>query len=114
MTATTPLLVACRACGARVLEVRWDYQQDTLIGEPRLDPIGLDHQQIVACIITGIRLWQIHEHARRHVTSRRTAWWPRKPVPGFTAPEHACGASWDALPISLAPEFTPIPDTCPF
>ncbi len=114
MTATTPLYAACRRCGGRVLEVRWDFQQDILIGAPRLEPVSLDYQQVTACVIAGIPLWQIHEHARKTVTSRRSRWWPRTPVPGHIAPEHGCGRVWDAFPLDLAPDLTPIPETCPF
>lgn len=114
MTATTPLVAACPACRARVLEVRWDWQQDLLIGEPRLDLVTLDHQQVLACVIAGVPLWQLHEHAGRTVTSRRSQWWPRQKVPGHIVPEHACGRVWDAFPIDLSPEVDPIPEICPF
>lgn len=114
MTATTPLAATCTGCGARVLEVRWDWAEDILIGTPRLDPVTLDPQQVLACVIAGIPVWQVHEHAGRTVTSHRTAYWPRKPMPGHIAPEHACGRRWDAFPIDLAPDPTDIPDTCPF
>lgn len=110
----TPVLVSCRRCRARVLEVRADWHEGIVIGEPRLDPVTLDRQQILACVITGIPLWQVHQHAGRPVTSLRTRWWPTKPLPGHTAPEHACRRTWEAFPLSLAPDPTLIPDTCPF
>ena len=114
MTATAPLFAVCRRCGVRVLEVRWDYQQDVLIGEPRLDPVALDYHQVTACVIAGIPLWQVHQHAGKTITSHRSRWWPRKPVPGHIAPEHDCGRVWDAFPINLAPDPNPVPDVCPF
>lgn len=114
MTATTPLVASCSRCGRHVLEVRWDYHDDVLIGMPRLELVSLDWQQITACVIAGIPLWQIHERAGKTVTSRRTRWWPRKPVPGHIAPEHGCGRVWDAFPLDLAPDPHDIPETCPF
>ncbi|HEY9310266.1 MAG TPA: hypothetical protein VIP82_20880 [Microbacterium sp.] len=114
MTATTPLYATCSSCRGRVVEVRWDWQQDLLIGEPRLEPVALDYQQVTACVIAGIPLWQLHEHAGRPVTSRRTRWWPKRKVPGHILPEHACGRVWDAFPIDLAPDPALIPETCPF
>lgn len=114
MTATTPLYTACTACKARVLEVRWDFHQNMLLGAPRLDAVALDREQIIACIVIGIPLWQLHQHSNKTVTSHRTPWWPRHPVDGHIVPEHACGRTWDAFPIDLAPDVTPIPDTCPF
>lgn len=114
MTTKTPILASCRRCGARVLEVRWDWRDDTLIGEPLLDPVSLDRHQVLACVLTDVALWQVQEHAGHPVTSRRTRWWPRRPIAGHTAPEHACGRVWDAFPISLAPNPTHIPDVCPY
>lgn len=114
MTATTPRYATCNRCGARVLEVRWDYQIDSLFGAPLLDPVVLDEQQIVACVIADIPLWQIHKHAGQHVTSRRTRWWPTSPMAGATSPLHACGRSWPAPALDIAPEPTTTPDTCPF
>jgi hypothetical protein len=114
MTATAPLYTACALCGGRVLEVRWDWHEGLLIGEPRLEPVSLDYQQVTACIIAGIRLWQLHEHAGKPVTSKRGPWWPRSPLPGHILPEHACGRVWDAFPVDLAPDPLNIPDTCPF
>lgn len=114
MTATTPILASCPRCRRRVLEVRWDHHEDTLIGEPTLEPVALDRQQITACVIAGIPLWLIHQHAGRTVTSHRTRWWPRTLVPGHTAPVHACGRIWDAFPITLAPDPHTTPDQCPF
>jgi hypothetical protein len=114
MTATTPLIATCNGCKGRVLEVRWDWHEDLLIGEPRLDLVALDHQQVTACVIAGIPLWQLHEHAGRHITSHRTRWWPLRKVPGYIVPEHACGRVWDAFPIDLAPDADVIPELCPF
>lgn len=114
MTATTPLYATCPGCRGRVLEVRWDWHEDLLIGEPRLEPVSLDYQQVTACIITRIPLWQLHEHAGKPVTSKRSAWWPRRPVPGHILPTHACGRVWDAFPIDLSPDPDLIPETCPF
>ena len=114
MTATTPLQATCNRCGRRVLDVRWDWHQDILIGEPRLELVTLDHQQVTACVIAGIPIWQIHEHAGRTITSHRTRHWPRKRIPGHIAPEHNCARVWDAFPIDLAPDPNHIPDTCPF
>lgn len=114
MTATAPVYITCRNCHRQVLEVRWDFHQGILLGEPRIDPVSLDYQQITACIITGIHLWQLHEHARRPVTSHRTRWWPRKPVPGHVLPEHDCARTWDAFPVDLAPEDPTIPAQPPF
>lgn len=114
MTATTPLLARCIRCGARVLEVRWDWQEGCLFGEPRLDPVSLDYQQVTACIVTGIPLWQVHEHARKPVTSRRRRWWPTHPIAGHIAPVHACGRVWDAFPLELAPDEPTYPTEAPF
>lgn len=114
MTATTPVLVSCRRCGSRVLEVRWDWHGDTLIGEPHLDPVTLDPQQITACVIAGIPIWQVHQRANKTMTSRRSRWWPRSPVPGHIAPEHGCGRVWDAFPLDLAPDPSVVPEHCPF
>lgn len=114
MSATTPRYVTCPRCRARVLEVRWDYQMDILIGTPLLDPVALGQLQIVACVITGVKLWQVHEHAGRPVTSRRSRWWPTKPVAGEISPEHRCKHTWDAPALDLAPEVTVYPDRPPF
>lgn len=115
MTATAPLYMKCRRCDASVLEVRWDWQMDTLIGSPRLDPVALDYQQITACIITGVPLWQLHQRlVGGWLTSRRTRWWPTGPMPGHVVPEHACGACWDAFPVDLSTVETVYPDKPPF
>lgn len=114
MSATTPRYVTCPRCRARVLEARWDYQGDFLIGTPLLDAVALQPSQIVACVVTGIRLWQVHQHAGHTVTSRRTRWWPTRPVDGDVVAEHACGRVWDAPPLDLAPDPDVIPDVCPF
>ena len=111
---TAPLMTRCRRCDARVLEVRVDFQLGVLIGEPRIDPVSLDAVQITACIITGIRLWQIQERANTTITSSRSRHWPRHPVPGHTAPAHTCGRVWDAPPLDLAPDQPVYPDTPPF
>lgn len=102
MSATTPLAATCTKCGRRVLEVRWDFDLDTLIGRPRLDPIELDAQQIVACVITGMPLWQVYEHAGRTVTSQRGPLWPREPMPGHIVPEHTCDRTWTGPAVILA------------
>lgn len=114
MTVTAPLYATCNACRGRVVEVRWDWYEDLLLGEPRLEPVSLDYQQITACVIAGIPLWQLHEHAGRPVTSHRTRWWPKRKIAGHVLPEHACGRVWDAFPIDLAPDPAEIPETCPF
>jgi hypothetical protein len=114
MTATTPLAATCTRCGAYVLEVRWDFHQDVLIGAPLLDPVSLDRQQVLACVITGVPLWQVDTRGDRTITSHRTRFWPRHPVPGHIAPEHRCGHQWDAFPLELAPDPTTIPELCPF
>jgi hypothetical protein len=114
MTTTTPLLAACPRCRARVLEVRWDHHEDTLIGAPALDPVTLDPHQVLACVVAGIPLWQVHEYAGHPVTSQRTAWWPTAPLPGHIAPAHRCGTAWDAFPLDLSPDTTLTPDTAPF
>lgn len=114
MSTLTPRYVTCPRCQACVLEARWDYQNDTLFGTPLLDPVALNSQQLVACVITDVPLWQVHKHAGRHVTSRRTHRWPTRPVPGATVPAHACGRTWPGQPLQLAPDPTTIPDTCPF
>lgn len=114
MSATAPLYTVCPTCRRRVLEVRHDWHEGILIGEPRIDPVTLDHQQVTACVIAGITLWQIHEHAGHHVTSKRSRWWPRRPIPGHIAPVHQCGRVWDAFPLNLAPADHPLPERCPF
>ncbi len=115
MTAVAPLYTNCARCGARVLEVRWDWQADILLGDPRLDPVALDHQQITACILIGVRLWQLQQRLTgTWTTSSRGRWWPRGPVTGHTLPEHACGRRWDAFPVDLATTPTPVPELCPF
>lgn len=114
MSTRTPIYVTCTGCRRQVLEVRWDHHQDILLEQARLDPVSLDHQQITACIIAEISLWQLHEHAGEPITSHRTRWWPRRRVPGHVLPEHACGRTWDAFPINLAPDPTLYPDTPPF
>lgn len=114
MTATAPLYTRCARCGVRVLEVRWDWAEGALFGEPRVDPVSLDREQLTACIVIGIQLWQVHPHAGRTVTSKRTRWWPRQPMPGYIAPVHACGRVWDAFPIDLAPDEITYPTEAPF
>lgn len=102
-TSKSPLLTTCRRCAVPVLEVRDDFR-GILGGTPRLDPVNLDQQQILACIIVGTPLWQIQKRPLGNwVTSQRTRYWPRKPVDGYTAPEHKCGTIWDAFPVDLAP-----------
>ena len=114
MTATAPLYIRCARCGRMVLEVRADWHDDVLIGEPRLDPVSLDRQQLTACILTGIRVWQLHQVAGSPVTSRRSRYWPRTPIAGHILPEHACARVWDAFPVDLARIDTPTPEQCPF
>lgn len=114
MSTRTPVYATCPDCRRRVLEVRHDHHQGILIGEPRLDPVSLDEQQIVACVITGARIWQLHDQAGEPVTSRRTRWWPLNPIPGHVVPEHVCSRVWDAPRLNLAPDPSATPDTCPF
>lgn len=116
MTATAPLLAPCGWCGAQVLQVRWDYQLDTVIGDPRLDPVALDQQQVTACIIAGIPLWQLQQRSTgRWITSARSRWWPRRPVDGSTVPEHDCSRRWDAVPAPFTPDpGITYPDIAPF
>lgn len=114
MTARPPLFTACPRCGVRVLEVRGDWADDVVFGEPLLDPVGLDYQQVTACIIAGLTLWQLHPYAGHTVTSRRTRWWPRAPMPGLTVPQHVCGRVWDAFPVDLSPDTDLTPELCPF
>jgi hypothetical protein len=109
-----PRYVTCPRCRARVLEVRWDFQMDVLIGMPLLDPVALQPLQIVACVITRVQLWQIHEHAGKTITSQRTPWWPRKPVDGEISPRHRCGHTWDAPALDLVPDEVVYPDQPPF
>lgn len=103
MKTKSPLLINCPRCNRRVLEVREDFELGVLVGTPRLDPVHLDAMHITACIITGIRLWQIQKRAGRTITSGRSKWWPREPVSGFTVPEHSCSRVWDAPALDLAP-----------
>ncbi|WP_431800356.1 hypothetical protein [Microbacterium kunmingense] len=114
MTRPNPDLISCPRCRRRVLEVTWDYQADFLFGMPRLDPVTLDQQQIVACVITGVPLWQLHRNARGLLTSHRTRWWPRRPIPGHIVPEHHCTRQWDAFPIDLTTTDTVTPAEAPF
>lgn len=116
MSAVSPLAASCPRCHARVLDVRVDFDLGVLIGAPRLDPTVLEDAGIVACVITGIRLWQVYEHAGRTVTSQRSAGWPRKPMPGVVLAEHTCKRVWPGAPIDLAPLTAPttVPDICPF
>lgn len=114
VSATAPLMTRCRRCGARVLEVRADFHLGVLIGEPRVDPVHLDRDQVLACVLVGIRLWQIHEHAGRTVTSSRSRYWPRTPVPGQIAPTHACGRVWTAPALDLVPDEPVYPEQPPF
>lgn len=109
-----PRYVTCPRCRTQVLEVRDDYQLGVLIGTPLLDPVALQPRQIVACVIAGIRLWQVHEHAGRPVTSSRSRWWPKKPVPGDTSPVHRCGRIWDAPALDLVPDELTTPEQPPF
>lgn len=111
---TASLFARCPRCDRQVLEVRADWDLGVLVGTPRLDAVQLDQEQIIACIITGLRLWQIQEHAGTTVTSSRSRWWPREPVPGHTVPEHSCGRVWDAPAIDLAPAEIVYPDQPPF
>ena len=116
MRAVSPLAAACPRCHARVLDVRVDFDLGVLIGTPRLDPAVLDATAIVACVITSVPLWQVYDHAGRTVTSQRSAWWPRAPMPGHVLAEHACARTWPGAPIDLAPfvAATAVPDICPF
>jgi hypothetical protein len=114
VTTRAPLYATCARCSARVLEVRWDHRDNVLIGAPTLDPVGLDDQQILACVISDVPLWQVYLHAGVHVTSRRTRWWPVGPTSGHVAPAHRCGRVWDAFPLELAPDPYDLPDLCPF
>ncbi|MEV7875174.1 hypothetical protein [Microbacterium sp. NPDC089188] len=114
MSATAPLAARCARCRRRVLEVRRDFQLGVLIGAPRLDPVRLDRDQVLACVLVGIRLWQIREHAGTTTTSSRSRWWPRQPVDGHTAPEHACARVWDAPALDLAPDEVTYPEQPPF
>ncbi|MFI8593760.1 hypothetical protein ACIGCK_04930 [Microbacterium sp. NPDC078428] len=114
VTARAPLAAVCARCGARVLEVRWDHYWDTLIGTPLLDPVALDQQQIVACVITRVRLWQLQLDARGWRTSHRGPYWPPHPVPGHVLPEHRCGHAWDAFPVDLSGDTPTYPDIPPF
>jgi len=113
VTATTPLVGTCPRCKARVLEVRWDYELDLVVGKPRLDLTVLSLEQITACIITGRDLWQLHEHAGRKVTSHRSRWWPRAPIDGTVHAEHRCGTVWPGTDVILAEPQPPAPVTEP-
>lgn len=114
MSAKAPLAARCGRCSRRVLEVRADHHLGVLIGTPRLDPVGLTRDQVLACVLTGIRVWQIQEHAGKTATSLRTRYWPMRPVDGHTAPEHTCTRTWDAPALDLAPDEVVYPDQPPF
>ena len=114
MTSKAPRYVTCTRCRVRVLEVRDDFQLGVLVGMPLLDPVALSQLQVVACVITGVQLWQVHEHAGKTVTSVRSRWWPRRPIDGEISPRHRCGTTWDAPALNLAPEETVYPDQPPF
>jgi hypothetical protein len=114
MTGTAPLAARCPRCGRRVLEVRRDYNLGVLVGDPRIDPVRLDRDQVLACVLVGIRLWQVQEHAGTTTTSSRDRWWPQSPVPGQIAPEHACERVWTAPALDLAPDEVTYPEQPPF
>lgn len=115
MTTTSPLYAACHRCGARVLEVRWDFQENTLLGAPRLDPVTLNAEQHIACIVTGVSVWQVQRRRTGEwVTSHRNRWWPTRPVDGHTVPEHACGRRWEGPPLDIATSPSLTPEHCPF
>lgn len=114
MTPTAPLATRCRWCGRRVLEVRRDEHLGVLIGEPRIDPVALDRDQVLACVLVGIRLWQVQKRGGTTTTSSRSRWWPRTPIPGHTAPEHACPRVWAAPALDLAPDEVTYPEQPPF
>ncbi|MEQ6898988.1 hypothetical protein [Microbacterium sp. KR10-403] len=115
MTAITPLTARCPRCGRTVLEVRWDWQEDLLVGAPVLDLVALDQAQQFACVLTGVRLWQVYPYGRRWVTSQWNRWWPgRRDREGHTVPAHSCDRRWDAPAVSIAPDPTQTPTVCPF
>lgn len=114
MSVKAPLETRCPRCGRGVLEVRDDWREGVLIGTPRIDPVALTADQIVACVLAGIRVWQVHQRAGRWVTSARSRWWPRRPIPGHIAPSHHCARAWDAPRLQLAPDASHVPDICPF
>lgn len=109
-----PVYVTCPTCRRRVLEVQWDYRDNFLLQHTLLDPVALDQQQILACVITDVRLWQLQRGGEGYRTSRRSRWWPRRPVPGHTLPEHQCQRTWDAFPIDLARPEDLLPVNAPF
>lgn len=114
MPATAPLRTHCPRCGVTVLQVRWDWQENTIIGEPILDPVALDQTQILASVLTGIPLWQIQPRLGSWVTSQRGRWWPTGPTPGHTVPEHACGRHWAGPPVRLAHDPATAFTECPY
>lgn len=114
MSAVTPLMTACRRCGRHVLEVRIDFDLGVPVGTPRIDPVTLTPEQVVACVITDVPLWQVYEHGGRTVTSQRGRLWPREPMPGDTVPEHACTRTWTGPPLVLAQPKTPTLTEPPF
>ncbi len=115
MSTRTPVITPCPHCRIDVLEARWD-DQDGMppIGTARLDPVALDHQQRVACIITGVRLWQLQDSPLGLRTSLHTRWWPARPVNGHVLPAPRCGTTWDAFPVDLKPLTITYPDDPPF
>jgi hypothetical protein len=105
VTAVAPLYAPCPRCQVQVLEVRWDWQLDTVIGTPRLDPVALRPDQVTACILTGLQTWQLQRRVTGvWTTSHRWRHWPTRPVDGETLPAHLCGRVWDAPPVRMAPD----------
>lgn len=114
MIAKAPLAARCGRCGRDVLEARDDWHQGVLLADPRIDPVDLSADQLLACVIAGIQVWQLHQVAGRWVTSLRSRYWPRRPVDGPIAPAHDCDRTWSAPRLNLAPDVTHVPDACPF
>ena len=115
-----PLVESCPKCGRRVLAVREDDYHEFVIGRPLIDPVALNQQQVIACVLAGIDLWQVTRRVLGWVTAHRDVSWPyppkpgQPPYPGHIAPVHRCTATWDAPPIDTQPDRAPVPDKPPF
>lgn len=114
MITKAPLATRCGRCGRQVLEAREDWHEGVLIGDPRIDPVALDSTQLLACVIAGVRVWQLHQVAGHWVSSVRSRYWPRRPIDGHVSPAHDCGRIWTAPRLNLAPDASHVPDICPF
>lgn len=108
----------CRHCGAVILTGEWDDAMGCLMPLVRLDPTPLDQDSLLACVLTGRRLWWItptasHDWIATFQAPCMLSLIPEGPDGAVTVPEHLCGCMFGTH-LPRPPTAAQQPDKPPF